>query len=102
MSLYQCEKCGCVENTSTGFYHCRDTDWYKEYQENTRPGMKLCSVCGPLKYDDNKDTRYGKWHGRFTRKFYKLDSLYTDKHGNVRKKDNHKHPEDEDVIRTGE
>lgn len=60
MSLYECESCGCVENTATGSY------W----------GMtkKLCSEC---------DT--GTWHGIFAKKSAKgmlIDNqgfLYSDK-----------------------
>jgi hypothetical protein len=40
MSLFMCEKCGCVENTASGCYWGADS--------------KLCSECGD-----------GKWHGIF-------------------------------------
>ena len=45
MSLFKCEKCGCVENTALSTY------WFSE--------KKLCSECDP---------RIGKWHGRFKKR----------------------------------
>lgn len=45
MSLFQCNKCGCVENTATSMYNCRE------------PGQPpLCSECDP---------EIGKWHNCF-------------------------------------
>ena len=90
MSLYQCEKCGAIENTALGFYHSRNMDiWPKEFE-----GKKLCSECGPTSYKDGKPTEYGKWHGRFNKSIHPLDTLYTDKQGNVRRKADDKYPEE--------
>ena len=44
MSVYICEKCGCIENTSLGGY------WDNEF--NNEP--KMCSECNT-----------GKWHNQF-------------------------------------
>ena len=98
MSLYQCEKCGCIENTAIGFFHCRNTDWFSEYQKGTKKGMKLCSVCGPIKTSDGNVTKYGKWHGRFRRRFFPKGTLYTDQEGNIRKIANNNYPDKEDEI----
>ncbi len=59
MSLYQCDKCGCVENTALGSY------W----------GMsdKLCSECFT-----------GVWHGKFKKKPAK--GLFIDSQGFVHEK----------------
>ncbi len=83
VSLYQCEKCGCVENTALGFYHSRTLSdlWPSEYT-----GKALCSECGPTKYRSGEPAQYGKWHGKFPKKVYPLDSLYTDDVGNIRRK----------------
>jgi hypothetical protein len=51
MSLFMCQKCGCVENTATGDYWGSD--------------VKQCSECAT-----------GKWHGRFGKK--SADGWYTD------------------------
>lgn len=90
MSLYQCSKCGAVENTACGHYHSRDMDWWPEEYR----GKKLCSECGPPTFSDGKPTEFGKWHGRFEKRCYPLDSLYTDSEGNVRRKSDDKYPEE--------
>lgn len=88
MSLYQCDNCGCVENTALGWYHCRDC---KRLTPKEYLGKALCCVCGPTKYPNGEPIEdMGKWHGRFERKFYPIGSLYTDHQGNVRDKKTHK------------
>lgn len=82
MSLYQCEECGCIENTACGHYHCRGV---KDLSTDPRA---LCSVCGPKTYPNGEPTEYGEWHGRFERKFYPKGTLETDKVGNIKIKDN--------------
>lgn len=84
MSLYQCEKCGCIENTALGHYHCRNMKdmWDEEYL-----GKALCSACGPPKFKSGeKNKGVGKWHGEFERKYYPLGTMYTDANGNIAKK----------------
>ena len=99
MSLYQCEECGCVENTSCGHYHCRDSKemWAPEFV-----GRKLCSACAPTHFKSGepvrrRDEKEG-WHGRFERHFYPKGSLYTDDQGNVRNKVTKDYPKKEDRI----
>lgn len=45
MSIFRCEKCGCIENTAMCRY------WFSV--------KKLCSECDP---------KIGKWHGCFDKK----------------------------------
>lgn len=84
MSLFQCQLCGCVENTalsSQGF-----ASWPEHFDWSgieDRKGKKLCSACGPTKYNDHAPTEYGKWHGRFTRTFLPLGMFRTAKNGNL-------------------
>lgn len=86
MSLYQCEKCGVIENTAVGFYHCRDLfDWSEEFK-----GKKLCSECGPPRFPGGEETGWGKWHGMWEKKFYPIGTMETDEQGNVRQKNDHK------------
>jgi len=47
MSLFVCEKCGCVENTAVCGYNWRKKD-----------DPKLCSECDPC---------FGEWHNCFTK-----------------------------------
>lgn len=48
MPLFECEKCGTVDNTGL-------TNFWQSYGSNP-PGPSLCSACDP---------EIGKWHGRF-------------------------------------
>ncbi len=80
MSLYQCEKCGCIENSALGWY------WSRKYA-GPENDLKLCSACAPRKFDDGTDTRFdGTWHEQFEIKFYPLGTMETDQYGNIREK----------------
>lgn len=84
MSLYQCEVCGCCENTALaaqGFTWLADCfDW--SYAPE-REGKRLCSACGPAKYRDGKPTKFGKWHDQFERVFLPLGMFVTNCRGNL-------------------
>jgi hypothetical protein len=83
MSLFQCQRCGCAENTalsSQGMAWPENFDWTGI---EDRKGLKLCSACGPTKYSDGTATEYGKWHGRFVRTFLPLGMFRTNKGGNL-------------------
>lgn len=84
MSLYQCEKCGCAENTACGWYHYPVS---KNWKYKTSEPL-LCSACAPTKLDDDSPTGFaGKWHGFFERHFYPLGILITNEKGNLQHKD---------------
>jgi hypothetical protein len=85
MSLFQCEYCGCCENTATsqtGFKLFPDSfDW--SYAPE-RKGLALCSACGPLYYKGGEKTKYGgQWHNKFPRTFLPLGKFKTNKVGNL-------------------
>lgn len=84
MSLFQCEQCGCCENTALAAYHSRHMpelfDWTGI---EDREGKVLCSACGPTKYSDGTATEYGTWHGRFDRVFLPPGMFGTAKDGNL-------------------
>lgn len=84
MSLFQCEVCGCVENTACaaqGFVMMRRLfDW--SYAPE-REGKLLCSVCGPVRHSDGTPTEFGEWHGRFSRTFLPLGQFVTNDRGNL-------------------
>ena len=89
MSLFQCEVCGCCDNTALaaqGFKGFMDRcfDW-SEHPE--RKGKKLCSACGPAKYRDGKPTEFGAWHGEFKRVFLPLGMFETNRDGNLAHKE---------------
>lgn len=77
MSLFQCEKCGCIENTAltSGYvgWTSKD-DWPAEMriEKGLEPGKKYCSAC----FD-------GKWHGRFPQEFFPVGTKHTDRYGNI-------------------
>lgn len=81
MSLYQCEKCGCIENTACGWY------WYTDCA-GPEFDKKLCSACAPTHFDDGSRTELGEWHGKFERKYHPLGTMETDPQGNIRRKKN--------------
>jgi hypothetical protein len=58
MSIFRCDRCGCVENTATSEY------WTREDKT-----LALCSQCDPA-------TK--KWHGKFDRISAKGFILYSD------------------------
>ena len=90
MSLFQCEHCGCAENTAlTAGYHCRDWpelfDWTGIEE---RKGLKLCSACTPAKHSDGEPVDGGgAWHGQFRRVFLVAGQFETNRDGNLAHKE---------------
>lgn len=88
MSLFQCENCGCCENTALsaqGFAPMKDLfDWTGI---EDRKGMLLCSVCGPTRYRDGVITKYGEWHRVFPRVFLPKGMFITNRVGNLAHKE---------------
>lgn len=85
MSLFQCDNCGCCENTALSFHGFRpmkeEFDW--SYAPE-REGMLLCSACGPIRYKDAEPTeKGGKWHGEFPRVFLPKGEFGTNRRGNL-------------------
>ena len=70
MSLFQCEECGCRENTAVGCY------WGRE--------RKLCSECVT-----------GKWHGEFPKVLLPKGQFITNDRGNLA----HKETGDTDILK---
>jgi hypothetical protein len=71
MSLFQCEECGCRDNTSTSGY------WFRNDEGNPCQGRKLCAACDPT---------IGKWHGVFKRKYLSKGEFFTNAQGNLERK----------------
>lgn len=84
MSLFQCAKCGCRENTALsdqGFIFTSSYNWtgLEDFK-----GQKLCCVCGPTKHcDDTPVSKAGKWHERFPRRFLPKGMFKTARDGNL-------------------
>lgn len=84
MSLFQCEVCGCVENTACsaqGFAMMADCFDWSGMQE--RKAKLLCSACGPGKYADGTPSGFGVWHGRFPRRFLPKGMFRRASNGNL-------------------
>lgn len=84
MSLFQCEVCGCCENTALsmqgfkGITECYDWSYAPE-----REGKRICSACGPIKHKNGTPSHFGEWHGRFDRVFLPLGQFTTNRVGNL-------------------
>lgn len=85
MSLFQCQHCGCCENTACGVAMFtlvpEHFDW--SYAPERR-GLKLCSACGPVAKPNGHPTiTGGKWHDLFPRVFLPLGQFRTASNGNL-------------------
>jgi len=91
MSLFQCENCGCKENTAVSLQGDAGMDWMQDEFKwdgiEDRIGKRLCSVCSPEFFTDGTGTGLGKWHGKFERIFLDMGMYYTDGNGNLKRKD---------------
>lgn len=84
MSLFQCENCGCVENTACSWQgHSAMTDCFDWSGYYDLKGKKLCSVCGPDTFADGEPSGSGKWHNRFRRTFLPKGMFKTNREGNL-------------------
>jgi hypothetical protein len=94
MSLFQCARCGCRENTALShqgfiFHDYFDRTGLEEYK-----GKKLCSACGPwtyksgeLMYRRGQAELPGVWHGQFERLYLPKEGIFTNRVGNLESKD---------------
>lgn len=84
MSLFQCQNCGCMENTALAFQGFKSfPEWFRWDGIEDRKGLRLCSACGPSRYDDGKPTEYGKWHEAFKRRYLPKGMFKTNSIGNL-------------------
>lgn len=84
MSLFQCEVCGCCDNTALSAIHTAmyPDDYCWEGIED-RKGKKLCCACGPLKDKNGNKTSWGIWHGEFPRTYLPHKAFRTNHEGNL-------------------
>ncbi len=90
MSLFQCEQCGCCENTALSGQGCAGyaESFYDWTGFEDRKGKKLCSFCAPTHYSDGTRTDFGVWHGRFDRVFLPMGQFRTARNGNLERIEN--------------
>ena len=84
MSLFQCENCGCVENTAVSMQGFKYTpDWFCWDYNPKLKGKLLCSACGPAKHSDGTESEFGQWHDVFDRKYLPMGMFKTNRVGNL-------------------
>lgn len=84
MSLFQCENCGCVENTALSCQGFKNVpNWFDWTGIEDRRGKKICSACGPSTFDDGRPTEFGVWHGEFERTFLPKGMFVTGRNGGL-------------------
>jgi hypothetical protein len=84
MSLFQCENCGCAENTALAMQGFKAiADWFDWTGIEDRKGKLLCSACGPTSDADGDDLPYGQWHDHFDRVFLPLGKFKSNREGNL-------------------
>jgi hypothetical protein len=77
MSLFQCDKCGVIENTALTFgYLAHLLEPEELVKQGLDPKGRYCSEC-----------HGGKWHGKFPREVHPVGTMETDRNGNVRRRD---------------
>lgn len=84
MPLFQCQYCGCAENTACSFQGIRGTEsWFKWDGIEDRRGLLLCSACAPPTDSDGEPTGLGVWHGMFDRVYLPKGQFITNREGNL-------------------
>jgi hypothetical protein len=84
MSLFQCEHCGCVDNTALCCNGIQGVeDWFDWTGIEGRIGLRLCSACAPPRDCNGKGTGYGVWHNEFDRVFLPKGEFHTNPTGNL-------------------
>lgn len=87
MSLFQCQNCGCRENTALAFQGFKSfPEWFRWDGIEDRKGKLLCSACGPRLNDDGTKTEYGVWHNAFPRRYLPKGLFITNSVGNLQHK----------------
>lgn len=82
MSIYQCDSCGCAENTALGWYHPRTSVRLNKPEEI---GRKLCSACALTEYPSGESRKKfnGTWHCKFKRTFLPKGEFFTNEQGDL-------------------
>lgn len=92
MSLFQCDICGCMDNTALAIgeplagskSYTKIFNWTGMEE---RTGKELCSSCAPALYSDGTKTKFGKWHNQFDRYFLAKGEFFTNDSGNLEHKE---------------
>lgn len=82
MSIFQCDECGCADNTATGWYNSKNS---KRICPVEILGKALCCVCAPTKYKSGELIKKfnNTWHNKFKRHFLPMNSFFINSVGNL-------------------
>lgn len=69
MALFQCQKCGVVENTALAHQGFIRTHLYDWTGKEALRGLRLCCECGPTQFKSGKQFSDGKWHDEFSKTY---------------------------------
>lgn len=84
MSMFQCEVCGCRENTAYAMQGFRGiTECYDWSYAPERAGLLLCSACGPALEANGSPSGFGQWHGKFERVYLPMGMFMRNHRGNL-------------------
>jgi len=84
MSLFQCEICGCVENTALSLQGIKPMPENFDFAGiEERKDKLLCSACAPVKFIGGTLTGLGEWHKAFKQLFLPMGMFKTNKVGNL-------------------
>lgn len=84
MSLFQCQVCGCRENTALSMQGFKGfAESYDWSYAPARKGLLLCSACGPTHEASGELSGFGKWHDQFERVYLPLGMFKTNQRGNL-------------------
>lgn len=84
MSLFQCERCGCAENSAVAYGGTKlIADILNWDGMEDRRGMMLCSACAPAEYRHGGKSGLGVWHGTFSRVFLPMGMFVKNPQGNL-------------------
>lgn len=88
MSLFQCERCGCAENTALSGGGTKSMVGILKWDGiEDRRGKMLCSACAPAELRHGGKSGYGEWHGRFARIFLPMGMFVKNPQGNLAHKE---------------
>lgn len=84
MSLFQCQACGCRENTAYAIQGFKfSVELYDWAYAPEREGLLLCSACGPPFDKNGAPSGFGYWHGQLERMFLPIGMFKTGRMGTL-------------------
>ena len=68
MAIFQCDECGCAEDTAWGWLH---NALIVDVTLPEHLGTRVCSACAPAEWGPGRPIEgFGAWHDKFPRVYY--------------------------------